>query len=179
MVTGAILPTVLVGAVAWAADNVVADGDAVLIGNQGLALGAVSCGVAKDGTATVRLSHQGGGSNENNIFEDGTSVKFSVQSTTPGLSATIGATDTVTLPGTWEDSSNGSLSNAVSSTVTVNSSTPGSGSGVVTYAATGTEATEAGGEALSRTGTLNVTWTTGSCAPSDTTAPTVSSINRA
>ena len=109
-------------------------------------------------------------------MKDGSTATISVQSVSgTGLSASMGATTTIILPSNWAALTNNTLSANVSSTVTVNSSVVGAGPGSVTYRATGVNSN---GDTITRDDPMNVTWTTGSCAPVDTTPPQVNSINR-
>src|SRR5215218_2909032 len=154
------------------ADNAVSDGDGVTpITNQDMAFGNVGCNVASNKDALIAIQRTGSGTN---VFKDGSTVTVSVQSVTGvGLSAQMGSPNTITLPSNWALQVNNTLSNSVSSTVTVNSSVAGPGSGTVTYAATGKNSSDA---TITRTDVMNVTWTTGSC---DTEPPSVSSISTA
>jgi hypothetical protein len=153
------------------ADNAVSDGDGVTpITNQDMAFsGDVACNVATTKDALVAITRQGSG----NVFKNGSTVTVTASSTGAGLSVAMGASNTITLPSNWQTLSNGTLSNNVTSTVTVNSSTAGPGTGTVTYTASGTGSDN---NPLTRTDTMNVTWNTGSC---DTTAPSVTSIETA
>ena len=93
-------------------------------------------------------------------------MTVSVQSTSGPLAATM-QSSTITLPSNWDtNANNGNLSNSVASTVTITPTTSGPGSGSVTYQATGPQS--GGGRPLTRTDTMGVSWTAGSC---DTTAP--------
>lgn len=154
------------------ADNTIADGDGVTpITNQSMAVGNVDCGVATPKTALIAISRNGNSSPGINVFGDGATVTISVLSTTGDLSASITGGNTITLPSDWGLKSNNTLSASVSSTVTVDSSTEGAGSGSVTYRASGLNQ---GGTAITRDDTMTVTWTTGSCASPDTTPPDLS-----
>jgi hypothetical protein len=151
------------------ADNAVADGDGVtpLTDNPTMAFGNVGCNVAATNKALIAISRNGSGTN---VFANGASVTVTAAATgNAALSAAMDSS-TITLPSNWGSLANNTLSNNVSSTVTVNSSAPGAGSGTVTFTATGKNTA---GNTINRTDTVNVTWTTGSC---DTTAPSVSSI---
>src|SRR5215208_5365672 len=154
------------------ADNAVADGDGVtpLTDNPTMAFGNVGCNVASTNKALIAISRNGAAGSPN-VFANGSTVKVTAAATgNAALSAAMDSPDTITMPSTWSAATNNTLSDSVLSTVTVNSSTPGSGSGTVTFTATGKNAD---GGTVTRTDTVNVTWTTGSC---DTTAPSVSSI---
>ena len=156
-----------VPAVAWAADTLTPDGDGLApVASNNLNAGSVPCNSPTTKPVALALIHQGGA---NNTFANGSTVTVSVQSVTgPGLSASMGSPNTITLPSNWESGSNGAQSAIVNSTVTINPSVSGPGGGTVNYTATGTEATAGGGGPLTRTGTLNVSWTAGSCTPPNT-----------
>ena len=153
------------------ADNAVADGDgAVAFNDSNMVVGAVCSGVEKSQTAPVKITRQGNAT-ATNTFANGATVTVTASVTGAGLSAEMASPNTITLPSNWTSVSNGTLSDSVSSTVKVNSSVAGPGSGTVTYSAKGLNSS---GATITRTDTMNVSWTTASC---DTTAPTVSSIN--
>ena len=157
------------------ADNAISDGDGpVPLADSNMAFGDVGCNVPADKTALIAISRQGSATGTN-TFGNGEKVTVTVQSVTgTGLSAVMNASPAeITLPSNWTSSVNGTLSANVSSKVTINSSTPGPGSGSVTYVATGKNTD---GNTISRPDTMNVSWTTGSC---DTTAPSVTSISTA
>ena len=153
------------------ADNAVADGDGVtpLTDNPTMAFGNVGCNVASTNKALIAISRNGA-AGSTNVFANGSTV--TVTAAASGDAALSAAMDssTITMPSTWSAATNNTLSDSVSSTVTVNDSTAGSGSGTVKFTATGKNTA---GTTISRDDTVNVTWTTGSC---DTTAPSVSSI---
>src|SRR5215213_282730 len=157
------------------ADNAVADGDGVtpLTDNPTMAFGNVGCNIAATNKALIAISRNGAASAtnvNNNVFANGSTVTVTAAATgNAALSAAMDSS-TITLPSNWSSATNNTLSDSVLSTVTVNSSAAGPGTGTVTFTATGKNA--AGGT-VTRTDTVNVTWTTGSC---DTTAPSVSSI---
>jgi hypothetical protein len=157
LVLGALIAALALAAVAFA-DNTVADGDGVApVANNDMSVGNVDCGVATTKSALVAISRQGNYATSN-VFQKGTTVTVSVLSVTgSGLSAAMGGTPTISIPGNWDTLSNGTLTAAVSSTVSVNSSTPGSGAGVVTYRATGTKSD--GTTPFSRDDEMNVSWT--------------------
>jgi hypothetical protein len=156
------------------ADNAVADGDGVtpLTDNPTMAFGNVGCNFASTNKALIAISRNGA-AGSTNVFKNGSTV--TVTAAASGNAALSAAMDssTITMPTTWSTAANNTLSDSVSSTVTVNSSTPGSGSGTVTFTASGVNSSN---NPISRQDTVNVTWTTGSC---DTTAPSVSSISTA
>jgi hypothetical protein len=159
------------------ADNAVADGDGVtpLTDNPTMAFGNVGCNVASTNKALIAISRNGAASAtnvNNNVFANDSTVTVTASATGDAALSAAMDSSTITMPSNWTSSStpNNTLSDSVSSTVTINDSTAGSGSGTVTFTATGTNT--AGGT-VTRTDTVNVTWNTGSC---DTTAPSVSSI---
>jgi hypothetical protein len=128
----------LVLAAVGVADNTVADGDGVTpVADNNMAVGNVDCGVATIETSLIAISRNGNYATSN-VFQKGSTVTVSVLSVTgAGLSAAMGGTTTISIPGTWDSATNNTLTAAVSSTVNVSSSTPGPGSGIVTYRATG------------------------------------------
>src|SRR5215218_10714870 len=153
------------------ADNAVADGDGVtpLTDNPTMAFGNVGCNVASTNKALIAISRNGA-AGSTNVFANGSTVTVTAAATgNAALSAAMDSS-TITLPSNWSSANNNTLSDSVLSTVTVNSSAAGPGTGTVTYTATGKNTS---GTTITRTDTVNVTWTTGSC---DTTAPSVSSI---
>jgi hypothetical protein len=153
------------------ADNVEADGDGVApVANNNMAVGNVDCGVATHDTALIVISRNGNYATAN-VFQKGSTVTVSVVSVTgAGLGAVIGVPNTISIPSNWDEVVNNTLTSAVSSTVTVNSSTPGPAAGSVLYRAMGTKSD--GTTPFSRDDTMNVTWTVlNNCAPSNV-APT-------
>jgi hypothetical protein len=167
LILGAVLTTAALATVAYA-DTAVGDGDGVTpIANNDMAVGGVGCNVATNKTALIAISRNGA-AGSTNVFKDASTVTVSVLSVTgAGLSAVMGGTTTITLPSNWGTLANNTLSAAVSSTVTVNSSTPGAGSGTVVYRATGVNSSNS---TINRDDAMNVSWTTGSC----NTPPSVS-----
>src|SRR5919107_3222595 len=127
---------IAVPGVAWAADAVVSDGDVLTapITDQDMAAGSVPCNSPTTKKANIALRHSGGGQ----VFKNGSTVTVTASATGTGLSAQMDSS-TITLPSNWEGSVNGTLSPSVSSTVTINPSVAGPGSGSVTYTATGTQ----------------------------------------
>jgi PKD domain len=156
LVLGALLAALALAAVA-VADNTVADGDGVTpVADNNMSFGNVSCGVATNKTALVAISRQGNYATSN-VFQKGSTVTVSVQSVTgAGLSAAMGTT-TINIPDSWDTASNGTLTAAVSSIVTVSSSSPGPGSGSVVYRATGTKSD--GTTPFTRDDSMSVSWT--------------------
>ena len=169
LVLGMALSALACAAAAYA-DNTISDGDGVTpVANQNMSFGPVSCATPTSKSALVAISRNGN-AGSTNVFKDGATVTVSVQSVTgTGLSASIGAPATITLPANWGAEGNNTLSSALTSTVSLNSTTPGGGSGTVTYRAQGLNASD---DTITRTDEMSVSWTTGSCAPTDGTAPT-------
>jgi len=152
------------------ADNTVADGDGLApLADNNMAFGSVCSGVESSKSAPVFIKRNGDASTtniNNNVFANSSTATVTITSVTgAGLSAQMGTPNTITLPSDWSEKANNTDSASVSSTVKLNSSVAGAGSGTVTYSATGKNA--AGGD-VTRTDTMNVSWTTSSC---DTTAP--------
>lgn len=154
------------------ADNVVADGDGLTpVVASSLSIGNVACGATTTKTVALAVSHNGGGTNNRNVFAGSAVVTVSVGGTTgTGLSATAPAS-TITLPSDWVSSPNNTQSDVVYSSVTLTSTTAGSGSGTVTYSASGRN--QDGVSTTTITSTLNVSWTTGTCV---TTTPTTTTV---
>ena len=155
-----------VAGTAWAVDNVVADSDVLTapITDQDMSAGSVPCNSPTTKNANIALRHTGG---TNNSFADGSTVTITASASGTGLSAQMNSS-TITPPSGWASGPT-ALSPSVSSTVTINPAVTGA-AGTVTYTATGREAVT--GNPLTRTDTMNVSWTAGSC---DTTAPTTTS----
>jgi hypothetical protein len=148
----------LVLAAVGVADNTVADGDGVTpVADNNMAVGNVDCGVATIETSLIAISRNGNYATSN-VFQKGSTVTVSVLSVTgAGLSAAMGGTTTISIPGTWDSATNNTLTAAVSSTVNVSSSTPGPGSGIVTYRATGIRSD--GTAPFTRDDWMSVSWT--------------------
>lgn len=149
------------------ADNAVADGDGVTpVTNQDMAFGNVSCNVATAKTALIAISRKGGQGNASstNTFANSAVVTVSVASVSgTGLSATIDpAANTITLPSNWTSQVNGTMSAAVSASVSLTSTTEGAGAGSITFRATGSNTS---GATITRDDPMAVSWTTGSCTP--------------
>jgi len=154
------------------ADNAISDGDGpVPLADSNMAFGDVGCNVAANKTALIAINRTGSGQQ---VFKNSSTATVTVLSVTgAGLSANVGSSNTITLPSNWDSLGNNSKSDSVASTVTINSSAAGPGTGTVTYRATGLNSSN---QTITRDDTMNVSWTTGSC---DTTAPSVSSISTA
>ena len=169
LVVALALSALTCAAVAYA-DNTISDGDGLTpVANQNMSFGAVSCATGTSKSALVAISRNGN-AGSTNVFKDGSTVTVSVQSVTgAGLSASVAAPGTITMPANWGTLSNNTLSSAVTSMVSVNSTTPGAATGTVTYRAQGLNADN---DSITRTDEMSVSWTTGSCAPTDGTAPT-------
>jgi hypothetical protein len=152
------------------ADNTVADGDgAVAFNDSNMAMGSVCSGVESSKTAPVKITRQGSATGTN-TFANSATVTVTASVTGAGLSAEMASPNTITLPSNWGSVDNGALSESVSSTVKVNSSVAGDGSGTVTYSATGKNAD---GATITRSDTMQVSWTTANC---DTTAPVITPV---
>ena len=149
-------------AVAIGADNLIVDGDTLTEFNDSdmIFAGTVPCNVDTTRNARLALRHQGGGQ----VFDNGSTVTVSAQSSHPAVSA---ATTTISLPSNWESSTNGTLSNIVSSLVTVHPTSPGPVNASLTFLATGPEGGTSTGS-ITRSNAMDVSYTAGSC---DTTAP--------
>ena len=160
------------------ADVTVADGDGVVpVSNQDMAFGAIPCGVPQSKGAPVAISRNGQGPIfGTNVFRNGATVTVTVVSVTvspltpASLAATMGTPNTITLPGNWTALANNTMSAAVASTVTLTSTTPGAGSGTISYLATGPNTDS---QLITRPDSMAVSWTTGTCVAPNT-PPTVS-----
>jgi hypothetical protein len=153
------------------ADNLIADGDSLVpVNDNDMAFGAVPCGQATPKDALLAISRQGSATGTN-TFQNGATVTVSLQSVTglPSSGVTVGSGNPIVLPSDWQASTtpNGTRSTAVTSTVTVNPTTSGPGNASITYAATGKNAD---GNTITRTDTMAVSWTAGSC---DATPPVI------
>jgi hypothetical protein len=165
----------LVMASAAFADNTISDGDgATPVLDSDLALGAVGCGVLETDTVLVAINRNGSATSTN-TFANGATVTVSVFAVTgPGLSASIATADDadeITLPTNWTTlGQNTKSTDTVTADVSLSSSAPGAGSGTITFRSTGLNT---GGTSITRDDEMVVTWTTGTCAPPNT-SPTVS-----
>lgn len=132
-----------------------------------LALGTVCAGEPLSGTLHLAIRRQGGSANQ--IYANGATVTVTPLSATTGLTA--GDTSgNIAIPATWGGANNGTPSAAVTAKVTLQTSTPGSFSGTVTYRSSG----------LNQSNTtktfddiIPVTATVTNCAPADTTPPVI------
>ena len=137
------------------ADNAVSDGDGVTpIANQDMAFGNVACGVESEKDALIAITRNGSGTQ---VFKDGATVTVSVLSVSGGVSAAMDSS-TITLPSNWGSQINNTLSGNVASTVKINPSASGAGSGTVTYRATGLNTSN---NTITRDDIMNVSWTAG------------------
>ena len=99
------------------------------------------------------------------IFANGSTVALSVASTSgSGLSASINAPGSITLPANWASLPDGTLSSLLGSTITLNTSTLGAFSGTVVYQASGVQAS---GVALDKFSTVEVTANVVTCGTPD------------
>src|SRR5215211_8873300 len=118
------------------ADNAVAVGVTPLTDNPTMAFGNVGCNVASTNKALIAISRNGA-AGSTNVFANGSTVTVTAAATgNAALSAAMDSS-TITLPSNWSSATNNTLSDSVLSTVTVNSSAAGPGTGTVTYTATG------------------------------------------
>jgi hypothetical protein len=149
-----VLVAVLTGAVALA-DNTVPDGDGVVpVDANPMSFGDIDCGHATSDDALIAISRNGSAT-ATNTFKNSATVTITVVSTSgAGLSA-VAPSSTITLASDWTSLANNTRSSAVASSVTVNSSTPGAGSGTVTYRATGLNSS---GSTINRDAVMSVSW---------------------
>ncbi|HVF06123.1 MAG TPA: HYR domain-containing protein [Frankiaceae bacterium] len=159
-----VLAVALLGSsAAYAGDDLVTDGDgAVPVSASALSFGAVCRGTSGSKTAAFAIRHSGGGQ----VFADGATVALSVVSAPAGVTA--GSFGTITLPADWMSSPNGTLSNATTGVVTIDTSTLRSYSGTVTFRATGDTLTKDGIGTLTRDDAVSLT---GSVVACDSTPP--------
>jgi uncharacterized repeat protein (TIGR01451 family) len=88
------------------------------------------------------------------VFADGSTVALAVDATTgSGLSASIAAPSSITLPANWTTLPDGTLSSTINSTLSLNTTTTGAFTGTVVYSGSGTSA--AGGP-ITKFSTLDV-----------------------
>lgn len=162
---------VAAGAVAFAVDTLLSDGviSTTPVSNEDLAFGNVCPGKTypDPSAANVALAIHNG-NNENQTFENGASVAVSLgsisypagQAAANGTLSAPSSAGTITLPSNWVTSATGTLSDSVSTTVTLtvgSSATAGSYSGTVQFSATGDQYNSTA--ALSRNHDEAVTWT--------------------
>ncbi len=161
----------LVGAGVGAAfaDGIVLDGDSITSAGGGtLDLGTVACSTTVTSDVLVAAVRRGNGDKADPVFQNGATVAVSVSAVSgTGLSASMGTDATIALESSWTSFANNYVSadTATSSVRLSTSTTAGAGSGVVTFTAAGT-ATD--GDAIRRSETLKVAWTTAPC-PTNTT----------
>jgi len=99
------------------------------------------------------------------IFADGSTANLAVDSITgSGLSATITAPSSITLPANWSSLPDGTLSSSLASTVTLNTSTLGAFSGSIVYRASGVQDS---GAPITKWSTLQVTGSVEQCGNPD------------
>lgn len=160
----AMLAAASIGAVALAADNLLADGDGLApVVNSDVAAGEIPCDETTTKNVILALRHSGNGE----IFKNSTSVSVSGTSASDAL--TIG-TGTINLPSAWENSSNGTLSNTTTVTVDIQPEVAGEDTATITFDATGTQDN---GDSLTRSRDMEVTWDADTCPPSDSTPPVI------
>jgi hypothetical protein len=161
------------------ADNTTPDGDNTTpVAANPLAFGTVCVNSTTNAGSLVAINRNGSATGTN-TFHNGAAVTVSVLSVSgTGLSASmVNTSATITLPSNWTSLPNNTMSDAVSSQVTlVAGSSPGSFSGSVTYRASGLNAD--GSSIINRDATMSVSATvsnTGACSPTppDSTPPTV------
>lgn len=158
------------------ADNTTPDGDNTTpVAANPLAFGTVCINSTTNADALVAIGRNGSATGTN-TFKDSAAVTVSVLSVTgTGLSATMGSPATINLPSNWTSVANNTMSDAVSSQLTLMAGPAGSFSGSVTYRATGPNTS---GTTITRDAVMAVSATvsdTGACSPTppDTTPPVV------
>src|SRR5215218_5272227 len=176
--------TLAAGGVAFATDNLLADGviSTTPVSNQNLALGSVCPGGSiSPSSANVALAIQHG-NNDTNMFANGAAVAvtrgtITDQSPDNGTLSAPASTGTINLDPNWSTLADNTLSDSVSTTVsltTTAAATAGNYSGTVQFNASGNQSVSG---TLNRPHDLAVTWTVlaannPSCTPSNT-APTI------
>jgi hypothetical protein len=150
------------------ADTAAANGDTTAADNSGnLKFGNVACNTAKAHDATFWIVRKSASTKDS--FANGATVKFTVTEVKgAGLSAAP-VTKDITLPRDWISRADDAVSTSVTAPIEILSSTPGFGEGKVSYQA---EGPRDGGGTLKLSTFVNVSWTTGPCAPANT-APSV------
>lgn len=151
------------------ADNLVNDGDDLTGIQMTLALGTVCAAQTRSDSASHWVTKQGGTNVTNSAFANSATVTFSVTHRSTGLTVGMGDPDHVQLPSDWRSAGNGTKSNAVSSTVSLNTATTGAYTGSVVYQA---RAPRLDGF-TTVTETMTVTANVENCTPPNT-APSVS-----
>jgi hypothetical protein len=160
--------TLVVGAAAAHADNIVHDADTLTAGDQAsLSFGSVACGAQSTRTVDVWVNKNGSGTN---VYADGSTVDVTATTTAPlAASVPAGSAGDIAMPSNWSSVANNTDSAKVRVTVTVTPTTAGSGTGTIVLSGVGKNS---GGSALTRSDTLSVSWTAGSCAPVKTATTT-------
>lgn len=147
----------LVGGAPSFADNTIADGDGTTpIVASALDLGNVCAGSTASDTVLVAITRNGNYPSTN-VFKAGSTATVSVLSTSgAGLSASVGSATTIGIPSTWETATNGTLTTAVTSSVSfVAGNAPATLSGSISYRSSGVRSTD--DTALTREQTMSVT----------------------
>ncbi len=164
---------VAIGGNAALADDIVLESDSITFqgSNATLGFGSVPCNTDVTRSVTVLLAR--GGNSSGSTFGNSAAVAVTAPPSTSALTVSVpsGAAGEVNLPSNWTGAANNALStDEVTLSVTLRSSTAGSGSASLTVTGRGpnSAATQ-----ITVTRNLAVTWTTGSCAPVKTATTTV------
>jgi hypothetical protein len=158
------------------ADTFTADGDSLRNATQSsIDFGNVNCGETVTKSTAVVVTRKGDTKDETtnnpNIYANGAVVNVTTAAAGAGLSAGSGS---VTLSSNWVTVNQNTDSSPAIVTVSLTSTTPGGGTGSVTYTATGPAAV---GGTKTFTATLPATWTTGNCSiPTTTTVSCPTSV---
>lgn len=172
----AALSVMAVSAIAIA-DQLFADGDglAPVSGDNNMAFGSVSCDADASKNSLLAIFRQGGGAQ---VFKNGATVTLAIQSITgpnaSAVTASFPSGNTISMPSNWESASVGTQSSAVTSNVKIHPTSSGAGSATINYVATGVDASSTSNNTLTRSDSMEISWTAGSCTPPDTTAPSSS-----
>ena len=156
------------------ADNLIADGDGLVpvADNASLSFGTLSCNADTSKNVLLAVSRNGGAGGTN-VFKNGSTVTVTSPSVTGTGAAAVTVTfpggNTIALPSDWGAQANNTLSTSVTARVTIHPTTTGSGSPTINFNGSGVNSSDA---AITRTDTINASWSVSSCAPSDTSPPT-------
>jgi hypothetical protein len=105
-----------------------------------LDFGTVCAGSSTSKTAALAIAARSHPDGTFFMFADGSTATLAVDSVTgSGLSATIAAPSSITLPSNWSSLPDGTLSSSRATTVTLNSSTLGAFNGTVVFSASGVQ----------------------------------------
>ena len=134
-----------------------ADGDALAaLNGQTFALGQIACNTDATKQVVVAIQKTQGG---NNGFKSGATISVNAETTSLGVSVSP-SDNSIKLDSGWSKKKDG-FSDTLGFTVQVHPVAPGEGRGNVTFTASG--ANDSNGTTLTRSATVNFTWTGGPC----------------